>query len=45
MTRLMLTKLLKILNLPASLVSGCLSLMEMKGLIKNLGGQNYILLS
>jgi DNA processing protein len=38
-------QIIKTTQLPASLVSGCLSLMEMKGMIKNLGGQNYILLS
>jgi DNA processing protein len=38
-------QIIKNTQLPASLVSGCLSLMEMKGMIKNLGGQNYILLS
>lgn len=38
-------QLIKKTQLPASLISGCLSLMEMKGMIKNLGGQNYILLS
>ncbi|MFA5188436.1 MAG: DNA-processing protein DprA [Patescibacteria group bacterium] len=37
-------EIIKKSNLPVSLVTGCLSLMEMKGLIKNLGGQNYILL-
>ncbi|MCX6740617.1 MAG: DNA-processing protein DprA [Candidatus Parcubacteria bacterium] len=36
--------IIKSTKLTASLVSGCLSLMEMKGMIKNLGGQNYILL-
>ncbi|OGY41826.1 MAG: DNA protecting protein DprA [Candidatus Buchananbacteria bacterium RBG_13_36_9] len=38
-------QIIKNTQLPASLISGCLSLMEMKGMIKNLGGQNYILLS
>jgi DNA processing protein len=38
-------QIIKNTQLPASIVSGCLSLMEMKGLIKNLGGQNYIILS
>lgn len=38
-------QIIKTTQLPASIVSGCLSLMEMKGLIRNLGGQNYILLS
>lgn len=37
-------QIIKNTQLPASLVSGCLSLMEMKGMVKNLGGQNYILL-
>lgn len=38
-------QIIKNTQLPASLISGCLSLMEMKGVVKNSGGQNYILLS
>jgi DNA processing protein len=37
-------QIIKNTQLSASLVSGCLSLMEMKGMVKNLGGQNYILI-
>ncbi|MBN1325817.1 DNA-processing protein DprA [Candidatus Falkowbacteria bacterium] len=35
-------QIIKETNLTTSIVSSTLSLMEMKGLIKNLGGQNYI---
>ena len=38
-------QIIKECNLTASVVSSTLSLMEMKGLIKNLGGQNYIALN
>jgi DNA processing protein len=38
-------KIIQQTNLPTPLVNSTLSLMEMKGLVKNLGGQNYILLS
>ena len=38
-------QIIKQSELPASQVTSTLSLLEMKGLIKNLGGQNYILLS
>ncbi len=38
-------QLIKNSNLPTSQISSTLSLMEMKGLIKNMGGQNYILLN
>jgi len=38
-------QIIKTSQLPVSLVSSCLSLMEMKGLVKNLGGQNYVLLT
>jgi DNA processing protein len=38
-------QIIKETNLSTSLVSSTLSLMEMKGLIKNLGGQNYIALN
>ncbi len=38
-------QIIKKSELPTSQVVSTLSLMEMKGLIKNLGGQNYILLS
>ena len=38
-------QIIKTTQLTPALVSGCLSLMEMKGMVKNLGGQNYILLS
>ncbi|MDD5341336.1 MAG: DNA-processing protein DprA [Patescibacteria group bacterium] len=35
-------QLIKETNLSAATISGTLSLMEMKGMVKNLGGQNYI---
>jgi DNA processing protein len=38
-------QIIKDTNLATSVVSGTLSLMEMKGLIKNLGAQNYIALN
>lgn len=37
-------QIIKKANRPTSQISSTLSLMEMKGLIKNMGGQNYILL-
>lgn len=37
-------RLIKITKLEASAVSGTLAVMEMKGMIRNIGGQNYILL-
>lgn len=37
-------QIIKNSDLPVSQVNSCLSLMEMKGMVKNLGGQNYILL-
>jgi DNA processing protein len=38
-------QIIKDTNLSVSIVSGTLSMMEMKGLVKNLGGQNYIALN
>ena len=38
-------KIIQRSNLPTPTVNSTLSLMEMKGLVKNLGGQNYILLN
>jgi len=37
-------QIIKQTNLPASQISSSLSIMEMKGMVKNLGSQNYILL-
>lgn len=37
-------KLAKIVKLPTSAVSGILAIMEIKGWVKNIGGQNYILI-
>jgi DNA processing protein len=37
-------QIIKQTNLPTSQISSTLSMMEMKGMVKNLGGQNYILL-
>ncbi|HDQ22795.1 MAG TPA: DNA-protecting protein DprA [Candidatus Uhrbacteria bacterium] len=37
-------KIIKNSNLPTQIATATLSLMEMKGMVKNLGGQNYILL-
>jgi DNA processing protein len=37
-------QIIKQTNLPAAQIGGTLSLMEMKGLVKNISGQNYILL-
>jgi len=38
-------QIIKNSNLPINTVTGTLSLMEMKGMIKNIGGQNYVLLN